>query len=163
MFSSAIISVSLSPFSIPLTLFRARSSLSLFLSSYFFVERLSRRELADASHTGLTFTGVYACGLKLHVAEACTITSSQAERRNKFTCWKCLLSHILLLSFSRCPPHRPFSLFLSLSALHPIISVAVLNLFIAQLTLLWCILLTARAEAEREILCLRFSKHTIYR
>lgn len=143
MFSSATISVSFSFLS--LSLFRAFLFLSLFLSAYFFVERLSRRELADASHTGLTFTDVYACGLKLHVTEACTITSSQAEKRNKFTCWKCLLSHILLLSFS---PYLSFALSFSLLfTLHPIISVAVLNLFIARLTLLWCILLTARAEA----------------
>lgn len=82
--------------------FRARPSplsspVSLSLIGLFCREAFSSQARRDASRTGLTFTGVYARGLKLDVAEGCTITSSWAEGRNKFARWK-RLSHILLLS-----------------------------------------------------------------
>lgn len=54
------------------------------------------------------------------------------------------LSHTIAFLFSLS------TFFVSLFfTFHSIISVVVLNLFIARLTLLWCILLTARAEAEQ--------------
>lgn len=72
------------PLSLSLFPFRAHP-VSPSLSSDFFVERLSCRELADISHTELSFTAVYARGLKLHVAQGCVTTSSRTEKESKFT------------------------------------------------------------------------------
>lgn len=153
MFSSTTISVS-SRFSLSLSLFPA-----LFLPRFFPFARtpsspshshrtfLSRGSLvvsSQISHTrGFHLRPRYARGLKLRVAEGCTTTSSRAEKESKVRRLKMSpLSHII--------PFLLLSLFLSLSlTLYPIISVAVLNLFIARLTLLRRILLTARAGPEQ--------------
>lgn len=148
-------SPSLSRFSLALALPRPLSPhafslsrffpVSLSLSSDFFVERLSLVVSSQISHTrGFHLRPRYARGLKLRVAEGCTTTSSRAEKESKVRRLKMSpLSHII-------PFLLLLSLFLSLSlTLYPIISVAVLNLFIARLTLLRRILLTARAGPEQ--------------
>lgn len=128
MFSSVTISVS----SHPPSLFLSRyfpfaypaclsSALYLYLllspySSEFFVERLSRRELADAARTTLTFTGVYARGLKPHVSRGLhdnVIASgevSHVRRLKTFLRARSLLSHIYYSAF---PDSSFLSLFLS--------------------------------------------------
>lgn len=159
MFSSATISVSSRSLSPSFSLVFSRVPSYLFFSHRTF---LSRGFLIVSLQTGLTFTGVYACDLKLHVAEARTITSSRAEKRNKFTCWKCLLSHILLLSFS--PSFLPsFSLSSLLSSPYNLCRRAK---FIHSPANPVMVYFTYREGGSRAngILGLRhFSRHTIYR
>lgn len=100
---------------------------------------------------GLHFTGVYARGLKPRVSRGLhdnVIVSGkerQVRRLKTSPLPPPLHPHIYYSAFPRTPPFSP--LFFSP---HSIISVTVLNLFIAQLTLLRHILLTARAAATSE-------------
>lgn len=153
MFSSTTISVSSSRFPLALALPRPLSPtlfpfrafpVSLSLSSDFFAERLSRCELADISHTGLSFTPPVCARFEAPRSRGLhDYVIARAEKESKARRLKMSpLSHII--------PFLLLSLFLSLSlTLYPIISVAVLNLFIARLTLLRRILLTARAGPEQ--------------
>lgn len=114
---------------------------SLFLSSDFFAERLSRCLLRRLAHGAYIYGRVCARFEASHSRGLHDNVIVSAEGRNKFAGWNVSLSHTYYYSLI-C--HLLFSY-----SLYSVISVAVLNLFIARLILLWRILLTARAAAEQ--------------